>query len=164
MCFHGEPGGTIQARDAKTGEVLWQFQTGFGAEATADGLRGRRRPVRRDCRRRQSIQGSAYGDGVWAFSLKGQLKPLWPPPPPATVAGPGGAVADGVDKVKIGDNNVEYAYWPARTRVKAGTTVTFTNSEVGGVGGMAVILGGGWAGSSSFSLFSKRLSSGSGSV
>jgi plastocyanin len=36
-------------------------------------------------------------------------------------------VVDGVDKVKIGDNNVEYAYWPARTRIKAGTTVTFTN-------------------------------------
>ena len=26
--------GKILARDAKTGEVLWQFQTGFGAEAT----------------------------------------------------------------------------------------------------------------------------------
>jgi plastocyanin len=32
-----------------------------------------------------------------------------------------------VDAIKIGDNNVEYAYWPARTRVKAGTAVTFTN-------------------------------------
>jgi len=31
------------------------------------------------------------------------------------------------DTIKIGDNNVEYAYWPGRTRVKAGTTVTFTN-------------------------------------
>ena len=37
-------------------------------------------------------------------------------------------------------------------------------SGVGGAGALAVILGGGWAGSSSFSLFSKRLSSGSGSV
>ena len=37
-------------------------------------------------------------------------------------------------------------------------------SGVGGAGARAVILGGGWAGSSSFSLFSKRLSSGSGSV
>ena len=37
-------------------------------------------------------------------------------------------------------------------------------SRVGGAGALAVILGGGWAGSSSFSLFSKRLSSGSGSV
>ena len=37
-------------------------------------------------------------------------------------------------------------------------------SGVGGAEVLAVILGGGWAGSSSFSLFSKRLSSGSGSV
>ena len=68
-----------------------------------------------------SIQGSAYGDAIWAFSLKGQANPLWPPP--AIAAGSG----DAVDKVKIGDNNVEYAYWPARTRIKAGITVTFTN-------------------------------------
>ena len=33
-----------------------------------------------------------------------------------------------------------------------------------GAGGAAVILGGGWTGSSSFNLFSNRLSSGSGSV
>ena len=32
--------------------------------------------------------GSANGDAVWAFSLKGQLNPLWPPPPPPTVADP----------------------------------------------------------------------------
>jgi hypothetical protein len=41
-----------------------------------------------------SIQGSAYGDAVWTFSLRGQLGPLWPPPPPITIAGPGGAVAE----------------------------------------------------------------------
>jgi quinohemoprotein ethanol dehydrogenase len=127
LLLRGEPDGNFVALDAKTGEVLWKFQTGFGADAPAmvydvDGdqyiaiVTGG-----------NSIQGSAYGDAVWTFSLKGQLGPFWPPPPPQTVAGPGGAVADGVDKVKIGDNNVEYAYWPARTRVKAGTTVTFTN-------------------------------------
>ena len=37
-------------------------------------------------------------------------------------------------------------------------------SGVGGTGAPVVILGGGWAGSSSFSFFSNRLSSGSGSV
>ena len=37
-------------------------------------------------------------------------------------------------------------------------------SGAGGAGALAVILGCGWAGRSSFSLFSKRLSSGSGSV
>src|SRR5947209_13864421 len=69
----------------------------------------------------------SYGDAVWVFSLKGQLGPLWPPPPPQTIAGPVGPIAPGVDSVKIGDQNVEYSYWPARTRIKVGTTVTFTN-------------------------------------
>jgi hypothetical protein len=64
---------------------------------------------------------SANGDAVWVFSLKGQLGPLWPPPVPQSIAGPTGPVADGVDTIKIGDNNVEYAYWdrgcrPPRTR------------------------------------------------
>jgi len=70
---------------------------------------------------------SANGDAVWAFSLKGQVGPLWPPPAPQSLAGPAGPVIDGVDKINIGANNVEYSYGPARTRIKAGTTVTFTN-------------------------------------
>jgi quinohemoprotein ethanol dehydrogenase len=59
--------------------------------------------------------------------LKGQLGPLWPPPPPEKVAGPGGAIAEGADKVKIGDRNVDYSYFPSRTRIKLETTVIFTN-------------------------------------
>ena len=61
------------------------------------------------------------------FSLNGKLGPLWAPPTPQTVAGPVGPIAPGADAIKIGDGNVEYSYWPARTRIKAGTTVTFTN-------------------------------------
>ncbi len=52
------------------------------------------------------------------------MNPLWPPPPPPIVTGP---IAEGVDAVKIGDNNVEFAYFPRRDRVKAGTAVTLTN-------------------------------------
>ncbi len=128
LVFHGDPSGTIQARDAKTGEVLWQFQTGFGAEATpmvyeVDGDEY----VAIAAGGNQGV-GSANGDAVWTFSLKGQLNPLWPPPPPPTVAGPTGPIADGENTVKIGDNNVEYRYFPGRTRVKAGTAVTFSNA------------------------------------
>jgi quinohemoprotein ethanol dehydrogenase len=43
------------------------------------------------------------------------------------VAGPAGPIAQDADKIKIGDNNEEYRYWPGRIRVKAGTSVTFTN-------------------------------------
>jgi len=116
LVFHGDPSGTIQARDAKTGELLWQFQTGFGAEATpmvfeVDGDEY----VAIAAGGNQGV-GSANGDAIWAFSLKGQVNPLWPPPQPAAVAGPTGPVAEGVDTVKIGDNNVEYRYFPSDTR------------------------------------------------
>jgi quinohemoprotein ethanol dehydrogenase len=128
LVFHGDPGGTIQARDAKSGELLWQFQTGFGAEATpmvyeVDGDEY----IAIAAGGNQGV-GSANGDAVWVFSLKGQLDPLWPPPPPPIVAGPTGPIADDVDTVKIGDNNVEFGYFPRRARVKAGTAVTFTNA------------------------------------
>jgi quinohemoprotein ethanol dehydrogenase len=129
LVFHGDPGGNIQARDAKTGELLWQFQTGFGVEAPpmvyeVDGDEY----VAVAAGGNQGV-GSANGDAVWVFSLKGQVNPLWPPSPPPTVAGPQtGPIAEGVDTVKIGDNNIEFGYFPKRTRVKAGTAITFTNA------------------------------------
>ena len=117
----------MYALDAKTGQELWRFQTGFGADAP---------PAVYEVDGEEYVaiatggnQGmlSANGDAVWAFSLKGQLGPLWPPPPAMTVAGPAGPVAAGVDTINIAANNIEYGYFPARTRIKAGTTVTFTN-------------------------------------
>jgi quinohemoprotein ethanol dehydrogenase len=127
LLLRGEPDGNFVAVDAKTGDTLWKFQTGFGADAPATVYEVEGDQYIAIAAGGNSIQGSAYGDAVWAFSLKGQLGPLWPPPPPETIAGPGGAIAEGVDNVKIGDRNVEYSYFPARIRVKAGTAVTFTN-------------------------------------
>jgi alcohol dehydrogenase (cytochrome c) len=127
LIFRGEPDGNFLAIDAKSGKELWRFQTGFGADAP---------PVIYEVDGEQfvaiatggnQLQGSAYGDAVWSFSLKGQLGPLWPPPPPQTVAGPTGPIIADADTVRMGANNVEYSFGPARVRIKAGTTVTFTN-------------------------------------
>jgi quinohemoprotein ethanol dehydrogenase len=50
-------------------------------------------------------------------------------PPPPTVAGPAsGPIADDASTIKIGDANVEFGYFPKRDRIKAGTSVTFTNA------------------------------------
>jgi plastocyanin len=127
LVFRGGSDGNFLALDARTGEELWRFQTGFGADAPpmtyeVDG----EQYVAIATGGNQSI-GSANGDAVWVFSLKGQLQPLWPPPPPPSVSGPTGPIAEGVDKVEIANNNREYGYGPARIRVKAGTTVTWTN-------------------------------------
>ena len=140
LVFRGEPDGNFLALDAKTGQELWRFQTGFGADAP---------PVVYEVDGEQYVaiatggnrlQGSAYGDAVWAFSLKGQLSALWPPPLPSTIGGPSGLpqrwpavlmaskpIETGVVTIKIGDNNEEFNYSPARIRIKAGTTITFTN-------------------------------------
>jgi quinohemoprotein ethanol dehydrogenase len=127
LVFRGDPDGNFLAIDAKTGEELWRFQTGFGADAPAILYEVDGNEYVAIATGGNSLGGSAYGDAVWAFSLKGQLGPLWPPPPPPKVAGPGGPIAQGIDTIKIGDRNVEYSYFPARTRIKAGTSVTFTN-------------------------------------
>src|SRR6266478_5400612 len=117
LVFRGEPDGNFLAIDAKTGQELWRFQTGFGADAP---------PVVYEVDGEQFVV-IANGDAVWAFSLKGQVGPLWPPPPPPTIAGPVGPIATGVDTIKMGGNNVEYSFVPARVRIKAGSTLNFTN-------------------------------------
>ncbi len=127
LLLRGEPDGNFVALDAKTGDVLWKFQTGFGADAPPIAYEVDGQEYLAIVTGGNSIQGSANGDALWAFALNGQISPLWPPPPPLTAAGPGGPIVDGADKVKIADLNAEYAYFPARTRVKAGTTVTFVN-------------------------------------
>ena len=88
LVLRGEPDGNFVALDAKTGEVLWQFQTGFGADAP---------PMVYEVDGEQYIAIAAGGNqdagqrqrrrGVDLLA-EGQLEPLWPPPPPATVAGP----------------------------------------------------------------------------
>jgi quinohemoprotein ethanol dehydrogenase len=127
LLLRGDPDGNFVAVDAKTGDVLWKFQTGFGADAPPAIYEVDGEEYIAIVTGGNTIQFSANGDAVWAFSLKGRVNPLYPPPPPQTTAGPGGPIAAGVDKVKIADLNAEFAYFPARTRVKAGTTVTFIN-------------------------------------
>jgi quinohemoprotein ethanol dehydrogenase len=127
LVLRGEPDGNFLALDAKTGQELFRFQTGFGADAPPVVYEVDGEEYITIATGGNSMQGSASGDALWTFSLKGQIGPLWAPPAPPTVAGPTGAIAAGVDAIKIGANNTEYSFAPARTRIKAGTTVSFTN-------------------------------------
>ena len=143
VAFRGEPDGNFLALDAKTGEELWRFQTGFGADAPPVVYEADGEPYVAIATGGNVTQGSAYGDAVWAFSLRGQVGPLWPPPPPATIAGPlwissrwpavdmaSIPISTGITTVKVGEadhHNKEWLYSPARIRVPVGTTVTFTN-------------------------------------
>jgi PQQ-like domain len=135
VLFHGEPDGNFQAYDAKTGELLWQWQTGAGADAPAityeiDGEQYVAIAVGG-----LSIQtASANGDMIWVFSLKGNPRhPIAqfaaPNPPPKEVSFNFTGLLKG--EVPIVNTNavkmIDYAFNPSRITVSAGTTVTFTN-------------------------------------
>jgi quinohemoprotein ethanol dehydrogenase len=128
LVFRGEPDGNVLALDAKTGAELWRFQTAFGADAP---------PVVYEVDGEQyvaiavggnQLQGSTFGDSLWSFSLSGKLGPVAAPAKPQTVAGPIGPIATGIETINISAGNVEYSFGPARVRIKAGTTLTFTNT------------------------------------
>jgi plastocyanin len=129
VLFHGQPDGQFQAYDAKTGDLLWQFQTGSAQNGPASVF---------------EIDGEQYvaavsDRAIWAFKLGGTVQPLPAPPAPRTESAWGGRVQSR-DQVSMGgtvkdsgleftrETHDEYVMLPARIKVKAGTTVTFTNN------------------------------------
>jgi hypothetical protein len=62
--------------NAKTGNKLWSFQTGFGADAPAVVYEVDGDEYITIVTGGNSIQGSATGDAVWTFALKGNVQPL----------------------------------------------------------------------------------------
>jgi alcohol dehydrogenase (cytochrome c) len=143
LVLHGEPSGAFQAYDAKNGTLLWQWQTGAGADAPAvtyeiDGEQYVAIAVGG-----VAIQTtSANSDMIWAFSLKGspggRLQPFDAPRPPVSVVGFDGPVVQ-ANAVQFTD----YAFAPARVTVKAGTKVSFTNNG-GEMHNASSSDGGGW--------------------
>jgi len=142
--FVGQVDGNLVAYDARTGDQLWKFQTGWGISAppmtySVDGVQyvavasgGNRGGV-----------STTDGDAVWAFSLNGTIDEVASPPAIQTRT----ALAGGL--VKIGDtvgtgrdattltgydrifdgtvSTLDYAFLPVRISVPAGTTLTWFN-------------------------------------
>jgi alcohol dehydrogenase (cytochrome c) len=128
LLFHGEPDGNFQAYDARTGELLWQWQTGAGADAPAITYEIEGTQYVAIMAGGVSIQTtSANGDMLWVFSLEGspgdRLRPFAPPKPPDSVVGFAGPVVQ-TSSVKFED----YRFNPARITVATGTKVTFSNA------------------------------------
>jgi alcohol dehydrogenase (cytochrome c) len=130
LLFHGEPDGNLQALDARTGDVLWQFQTGFDESG----------PVAVYQAKGQEYVSVLAAGALWAFKLGGTVQPMPAPPPPPTESSFRGKI-EATDHIQIGaelaDNRAivrsikymnEYTYKPLRAKVKAGTVVTWTNT------------------------------------
>jgi plastocyanin len=129
------PDGHFQAYDARNGQLLWQWQTGAGADAPAityeiDGVQY----VAIAAGGLATQTASTNGDMVWAFSLRGspnnRLAQFEPPPPPPTSVSfaftgllKGGVPVEKTNAVRM----VDYNFSPQRITVEAGSKVTFTN-------------------------------------
>ena len=136
VLFHGEPDGHVQAYDARNGELLWQWQTGAGADAPAityeiDGVQY----LAIATGGLATQTASTNGDMVWAFSLKGspnnriaQFEAPAPPPTGVTFNFTGllkGSVpVEKTNAVRM----IDYNFTPQRITVEAGGKVSFTNS------------------------------------
>lgn len=138
LMFHTEPDGNLGAYDQRTGDLLWQFQTGqtgiFGSNGHGGG------PVVT-----YEVDGVQYvaltmNRSVWAFKLGGTLPPRPPQEPPFTTYPHQGPV-DATDTIELkrlitqsnqntGRNDEwhdPYGLTPTRASVAVGTTVTWTN-------------------------------------
>jgi alcohol dehydrogenase (cytochrome c) len=138
LLFHAEPDGNLQALDAKSGELLWHWQTGSGAEGPVISyeIDGVQYVAIASGGLVSNHLHSANGDLLWAFSLQGspgnRLGEFPPPPPPATSEEfdnrPGGRPDEFPIQNTKAIRIIDYTYAPLRASVSAGTEVTFTNN------------------------------------
>jgi quinohemoprotein ethanol dehydrogenase len=141
LLFKGQVDGNMVAYDARTGDQLWTFQTGWAVSAP---------PMT------YSIDGQQYvavatggnrggnttqdGDAVWAFALNGTVDDVPAPPPIQTKTALGGLLVklgqpigridtQGLDKPFDGSiDTADYQFTPVRVSVPAGTSLTWNNS------------------------------------
>jgi alcohol dehydrogenase (cytochrome c) len=138
LMFHTEPDGNLGAYDQRTGERLWQFQTGqigiFGSNGHGGG------PVAT-----YELDGDQYvaltmNRAVWAFKLGGSVPPRATPEPPFTILPFEGPVVntDSIElkRVLIQNNqnmgrvdewHDNYGLTPTRAAVDRGARITWTN-------------------------------------
>lgn len=128
LLFHGESDGYLNAYSAETGETLWRFQTGASANNSAITY---------------AIDGEQYvavasSAGVWTFKLGGAVGEREAPPTPAEETTFGGRITSAEEIIMaptLPDAGLEftrhavdeYAYLPVRTRIAAGTALTWKN-------------------------------------
>jgi quinohemoprotein ethanol dehydrogenase len=84
LVFVGRNSGELEAYNAETGDRLWSFQTGAGANDTATIFEQDGKEYVAFLSAGNSLVATAHGDSLWLFSLDGTLGPA-----PAPSAGSG---------------------------------------------------------------------------
>jgi alcohol dehydrogenase (cytochrome c) len=139
LMFHEEPDGAFQAYDAKTGDLLWHFQTGeVGAGGGAGPSASSAATYESDGRQMIAL---ANNRALWAFSLGGNEPERQAPAAPSTIR-EWPARVETTSAVQLGlprtfnivaaGKKIEwmnqYDIAPSRVKAKAGSTITFTNT------------------------------------
>jgi alcohol dehydrogenase (cytochrome c) len=79
LVFVGRNGGELQAYNAKTGVLLWRFQTGAGANNVATIFRHNGKEYLAFFAGGNALGATPHGDNLWLFGLDGTLGPVPPP-------------------------------------------------------------------------------------
>jgi quinohemoprotein ethanol dehydrogenase len=127
LLFQASGDGNLEALDSKTGNRVWQFQTGAaGGPTTTYEFDG------------EQYVATISGSTVWAFKIGGGVPPAAAPaaPTPETFAGQITETTQIETASLARDNGFtgfryftdEYAFAPYRAKVKAGTQVTWRNN------------------------------------
>jgi quinohemoprotein ethanol dehydrogenase len=84
LVFVGRNGGQLEARNAKTGKLLWSFQTGAGANSTVTPFEHDGQEYIAFLAGGNALGGTPHGDNFWLFSLDGTIGPAAAPKAPGT--------------------------------------------------------------------------------
>jgi quinohemoprotein ethanol dehydrogenase len=74
LVFVGRSNGELTALDAESGDELWSFQTGAGANTTPAVFESEGKEYVAFYAGGNSLGASAHGDNLWLFSLDGELE------------------------------------------------------------------------------------------
>ena len=78
MLFVGRSDGRLTALDSRTGNQLWEFQTGAGMHAPMSTFAHNGKQYVLAYSAGNALIGSPRGDSVWLFGLEGSLPPAEP--------------------------------------------------------------------------------------
>ncbi len=79
LVFVGRNGGELQAYNAETGDQLWSFQTGAGANDTVSVFEQDGKEYVAFLSAGNSLAATPHGDSLWLFSLDGTMGPAAAP-------------------------------------------------------------------------------------
>src|SRR6201999_1872516 len=74
LVFVGQNNGELQAFNVETGEKLWSFQTGAGANTTVTPFEDEGEEKIAIYAGGNSLAATSHGENFWVFSLKGTLE------------------------------------------------------------------------------------------